>query len=146
MDLRFAYPPQLIIVDGGKPQVNAAATVLQGRDIFLCGLAKRFEEVWLPYAKDPIIFPRNSEALYLFQRIRDEAHRFAVSYHTKIRSKRVKRSELEQIVGIGPDTRKKLIKHFGSLNELRQASVDQISPIVGPSKAKKVYQGLHNKL
>jgi len=129
--VKFAYPPQLIIVDGGKPQVNAAAEVLEGRDIFLCGLAKRFEEVWLPNAKDPIIFPRNSEALYLFQRIRDEAHRFANTYHRSKRSKEGLASILEEIDGLGAVRRKTLIDHFGSVAKIRAAGVDEIAALTG---------------
>jgi excinuclease ABC subunit C len=129
--VKFAYPPQLIIVDGGKPQVNAAAEVLEGRDIFLCGLAKRFEEVWLPHAKEPIIFPRNSEALYLFQRIRDEAHRFANTYHRSKRSKEGLASLLEEIDGLGAVRRKTLIDHFGSVARIRSATVEEISALPG---------------
>lgn len=129
--VKFAYPPQLIIVDGGKPQVNAAAEVLEGRDIFLCGLAKRFEEVWLPHAKEPIIFPRNSEALYLFQRIRDEAHRFANTYHRSKRSKEGLTSLLEEIDGLGAVRRKTLIDHFGSVARIRSATIEEISALPG---------------
>lgn len=129
--VKFAYPPQLIIVDGGKPQVNAAAEVLEGRDIFLCGLAKRLEEVWLPHATEPIIFPRNSEALYLFQRIRDEAHRFANTYHRSKRSKEGLASILEEIDGLGSVRRKTLIDHFGSVAKIRAARVDEIAALPG---------------
>ena len=142
--VKFAYPPQLIIVDGGKPQVNAAAEVLQGRDIFLCGLAKRLEEVWLPHAKEPIIFPRNSEALFLFQRIRDEAHRFANTYHRSKRSKEGLASLLEDIDGLGAIRRKTLIDHFGSVAKIRSAPVDEISglPGIGPKIAAHISQAL----
>ena len=142
--MRFAYPPQLIIVDGGKPQVNAAASVLQGRDIFICGLAKRFEEVWLPHSKDPIIFPRNSEALYLFQRIRDEAHRFANTYHRSKRSKEGLASLLDGIDGLGSVRRKSLIDHFGSVAKLRGASVEEIAglPGIGRKIAEHILESL----
>ena len=142
--VKFAYPPQLIIVDGGKPQVNAAAEVLQGRDIFLCGLAKRLEEVWLPHAKEPIIFPRNSEALYLFQRIRDEAHRFANTYHRSKRSKEGLTSLLEDIDGLGALRRKTLIDHFGSVAKIRGAAVSEIAalPGIGPKIAAHVVDSL----
>jgi excinuclease ABC subunit C len=142
--LKFSYPPQLIIVDGGKPQVNAAAEVLDGRDIFLCGLAKRLEEVWLPQAKEPIIFPRNSEALYLFQRIRDEAHRFANTYHRSKRSKEGLASLLEEIDGLGAVRRKSLIEHFGSVAKIRGASVAEISevPGIGPKIAEHIAASL----
>ena len=129
--VKFAYPPQLIIVDGGKPQVNAAAEVLEGRDIFLCGLAKRFEEIWLPHAKEPIVLPRNSEALYLFQRIRDEAHRFANSYHRSKRSKEGLASLLEDIDGLGAVRRKTLIDHFGSVAKIRGAQPEEIAALPG---------------
>ncbi len=129
--VKFAYPPQLIIVDGGKPQVNAAAEVLEGRDIFLCGLAKRFEEIWLPYAKEPIILARNSEALYLFQRIRDEAHRFANTYHRSKRSKEGLASLLEDIDGLGGIRRKTLIDHFGSVAKIRGARPEEIAALPG---------------
>lgn len=129
--VKFAYPPQLIIVDGGKPQVNAAAEVLEGRDIFLCGLAKRFEEIWLPYAKEPIILARNSEALYLFQRIRDEAHRFANTYHRSKRSKEGLASLLEDIDGLGAIRRKTLIDHFGSVAKIRGARPEEIAALPG---------------
>lgn len=142
--VKFAYPPQLIIVDGGKPQVNAAAEVLEGRDIFLCGLAKRFEEVWLPHAKEPIIFPRNSEALYLFQRIRDEAHRFANTYHRSKRSKEGLASLLEEIDGLGSVRRKTLIDHFGSVAKIRGAALEEIAALtgIGPKIAAHVKEAL----
>lgn len=142
--VKFAYPPQLIIVDGGKPQVNAAAEVLEGRDIFLCGLAKRFEEVWLPHAKEPIIFPRNSEALYLFQRIRDEAHRFANTYHRSKRSKEGLASLLEEIDGLGSVRRKTLIDHFGSVAKIRGATLEEIAALtgIGPKIAAHVNEAL----
>lgn len=142
--VKFAYPPQLIIVDGGKPQVNAAAEVLEGRDIFLCGLAKRLEEVWLPQNNVPIIFPRNSEALYLFQRIRDEAHRFANTYHRSKRSKEGLASVLEEIDGLGAVRRKTLIDHFGSVAKIRAASIDEIAALsgIGPKIAAHISQAL----
>lgn len=142
--VKFAYPPQLIIVDGGKPQVNAAAEILEGRDIFLCGLAKRLEEVWLPHNNVPIIFPRNSEALYLFQRIRDEAHRFANTYHRSKRSKEGLASVLEEIDGLGAVRRKILIDHFGSVAKIRAASVDEIAALsgIGPKIAAHIAQAL----
>lgn len=142
--LKFSYPPQLIIVDGGKPQVNAAAEILEGRDIFLCGLAKRLEEVWLPHAKEPIVFPRNSEALYLFQRIRDEAHRFANTYHRSKRSKEGLASLLEEIDGLGAVRRKALIERFGSVAKIRSASLEEIAalPGIGPKIAAHVTRAL----
>jgi excinuclease ABC subunit C len=145
--VKFAYPPQLIIVDGGKPQVNAAAEVLEGREIFLCGLAKRFEEVWLPHAKEPIILPRNSEALYLFQRIRDEAHRFANTYHRSKRSKEGLSSLLEEIDGLGSVRRKTLINHFGSVAKIRSAPAEEIAalPGIGPKIADHILHALRSE-
>lgn len=149
--------PDLIIVDGGKGQLSSAKKALEALsvNIPIVGLAKRYETIVMHRAdfklkpelkKDGdyylLNFENDSALLHLLQRIRDEAHRFAVSYHTKVRSKRVNQSELEKIDGIGPDTRKKLIRHFGSLDGVRQASIDQLGDLVGPSKAKKVFQGL----
>lgn len=137
---KFAYKPQLIIVDGGKPQVSAAAKALTGFDITFCGIAKRLEEVWLPNQKDPIIFPRNSEAMYLIQRIRDEAHRFAITYHRSKRSKAMLESTLEDIPGLGQARARSLITHFGSVTKLRGASEEQIAqlPGIGSKLAKTI--------
>jgi excinuclease ABC subunit C len=121
---KFAYPPALIVVDGGKPQVSAAQRALSElgiTDIALCGLAKRLEEVWLPNNADPLIFPRNSEGLYLLQRIRDEAHRFAITFHRSRRSKVMLESLLVKIPGIGSAGRTSLLERFGSVTELRNA-------------------------
>jgi excinuclease ABC subunit C len=115
---RFAYPPQLVVVDGGQPQVNAAAAVLADLgivDVALCGLAKRLEEVWLPGDDFPVILPRASEGLYLLQRLRDEAHRFAIAFHRQRRSKRMTTSSLDDVPGLGDVRRKALLRHFGSL-------------------------------
>ncbi len=131
---RFAYPPQLLVVDGGAPQVNAAAAVLADlgiADITVAGLAKRLEEVWLPGQDDPVIFPRTSEALYLLQRLRDEAHRFAITYHRSKRSKSMTTSALDGIPGLGEVRRKALIKHFGSVAKLRAASAEDIATVPG---------------
>jgi excinuclease ABC subunit C len=145
---RFAYPPQLLVVDGGAPQVNAAAAVFADlgiADIAVCGLAKRLEEVWLPGQDDPVIFPRTSEALYLLQRLRDEAHRFAITYHRSKRSKSMIVSALDGIPGLGRTRRTALVKHFGSVAALRRAGTDQIAevPGVGPSTAAAVHAALH---
>lgn len=141
---KFAYKPQLIIVDGGKPQVSAAARALAGFDITFCGIAKRLEEVWLPNQKDPIIFPRNSEAMYLIQRIRDEAHRFAITYHRSKRSKAMLESTLEDIPGLGQARARSLITHFGSVTKLRGASEEQIAqlPGIGSKLAKTIAEYL----
>ena len=139
---KFSYKPQLIIVDGGKPQVSAAARALEGFDIAFCGIAKRLEEVWLPNQKDPIIFPRNSEAMYLVQRIRDEAHRFAITYHRSKRSKAMLESTLEDIPGLGQVRARSLITHFGSVTKLKMATEEQIAQLPGiGSKLAKVIVG-----
>ncbi len=131
---RFAYPPNLFVVDGGVPQVNAAQTVLDElgvTDVAVIGLAKRLEEVWVPGEPDPVILPRNSEGLYLLQRVRDEAHRFAISYHRSKRSKRMTASALDTVPGLGEARRKALVTHFGSVARLRQASVTEITAVPG---------------
>ena len=131
---RFAYPPQLLVVDGGAPQVNAAATQLAELgivDVTICGLAKRLEEVWVPAQDDPIIFPRSSEALYLLQRLRDEAHRFAITYHRSKRSKSMTVSALDMVPGLGDTRRKALVRHFGSVAALRRAGVEEIVQVPG---------------
>ena len=131
---RFAYPPQLVVVDGGQPQVNAVAAVLSDlgiTDVALCGLAKRLEEVWLPGDDFPVILPRTSEALYLLQRVRDEAHRFAITFHRQRRSKRMTASALDSVAGLGETRRKALLRHFGSLKRLGQATPEEITEIPG---------------
>ena len=131
---KFAYPPNLYVVDGGAPQVNAAARVLHElgvADVAVIGLAKRLEEVWVPAEPDPVILPRNSEGLYLLQRVRDEAHRFAISYHRSKRSKRMTESALDTVPGLGETRRKALVTHFGSVARIRQASVEEITAVPG---------------
>jgi excinuclease ABC subunit C len=131
---RFAYPPQLVVVDGGQPQVNAAAAVLADlgiTDVALCGLAKRLEEVWLPGEDFPVILPRTSEALYLLQRVRDEAHRFAITFHRQRRSKRMTASGLDSVPGLGETRRKALLRHFGSVKRLGQATPEEIAEVPG---------------
>ncbi|MFI7543286.1 excinuclease ABC subunit UvrC, partial [Actinoplanes sp. NPDC049599] len=131
---RFAYPPNLVVVDGGQPQVNAVAAVLSDlgiTDVALCGLAKRLEEVWLPGEDFPVILPRTSEALYLLQRVRDEAHRFAITFHRQRRSKRMTASALDNIPGLGETRRKALLRHFGSLKRLGQATPEEIAEVPG---------------
>ena len=144
---RFAYPPNLFVVDGGAPQVNAAAAVLEDlgvTDVAVIGLAKRLEEVWVPSEPDPVIMPRNSDGLYLLQRVRDEAHRFAISYHRSKRSKRMTASALDSVRGLGEHRRKALVTHFGSLARLRQASVEEITavPGIGVATAAAVLEAL----
>ena len=135
---RFAYPPNLYVVDGGAAQVNAAQAVLDELgvgDVAVIGLAKRLEEVWVPAEPDPVILPRQSEGLYLLQRVRDEAHRFAISYHRSKRSKRMTASALDTVRGLGESRRKALVSHFGSLARLRQASVEEITAVPGIGRA-----------
>ena len=144
---RFAYPPNLFVVDGGAPQVNAAAAVLDElgvTDVAVIGLAKRLEEVWVPSEPDPVIMPRNSEGLYLLQRVRDEAHRFAITYHRSKRSKRMTASALDTVRGLGEHRRKALVSHFGSVARLRQASIEEITsvPGIGVTTAKAVLEAL----
>ncbi|MFG2106685.1 excinuclease ABC subunit UvrC [Micromonospora chersina] len=134
---KFAYPPQLVVVDGGPPQVAAAAQALAELgidDVALCGLAKRLEEVWLPDDEFPVILPRTSEALYLLQRVRDEAHRFAITFHRQRRSKRMTESALDNIPGLGEVRRKALMRHFGSLKRLSAATVEEITEVPGVGK------------
>ncbi len=131
---RFAYPPNLLVVDGGAPQVAAAGDALAAlgiTDVALAGLAKRLEEVWLPGEADPLILPRTSEALYLLQRVRDEAHRFAISYHRQKRSKRMTTSALDTVNGLGETRRAALLEHFGSVRRLREASIEEIIEVPG---------------
>jgi excinuclease ABC subunit C len=137
---RFAYPPSLVVVDGGLPQVNAAQAVLDElgiEEVALVGLAKRLEEVWLPGLDHPVILPRTSEGLYLLQRLRDEAHRFAITFHRQRRSKAMTTSQLDGIPGLGASRQKALLRHFGSVKRLRQAEAADIMtvPGIGPSLA-----------
>jgi excinuclease ABC subunit C len=131
---RFAYPPQLVVVDGGRPQVAAAQRALDELgidDIAVCGLAKRLEEVWLPGEDDPVVLPRTSEGLYLLQRVRDEAHRFAITYQRAKRAKRFRSGPLDDVPGLGESRKQALIKHFGSVKKLRSATIDQICEVPG---------------
>jgi excinuclease ABC subunit C len=147
---KFAYTPSLVVVDGGPPQVAAAAKAmdeLEISDVALCGLAKRLEEVWLPDADEPVILPRTSEGLYLLQRLRDEAHRFAITHHRTRRSKSMVESLLDQVPGLGEVRRKALITYFGSLKKLRAASVEEIAavPGFGPKLAAAIKEALDAK-
>ena len=131
---KFAYPPQLVVVDGGQPQVAAARRALEELgidDVAVCGLAKRLEEVWVPGEDDPVILPRTSEGLYLLQRVRDEAHRFAIAYQRTKRSKSMKAGALDTVPGLGETRRQALLKHFGSLKRLRAATVEEICEVPG---------------
>jgi len=141
---KFAYPPQLIVVDGGAPQVAAAAKALAElgiSDIFICGLAKRLEEVWLVDSKEPVIFPRHSEGLYLLQRIRDEAHRFAITFHRSKRSKVMLESLLDDIPKLGEARRAALLEQFGSVTAIRKASIPELAAIpgIGPNIAESIF-------
>jgi len=137
---KFAYPPNLVVVDGGPLQADAAARALAELgidDVAVCGLAKRLEEVWPPGEEYPVILPRSSEGLYLLQRVRDEAHRFAITYHRQKRGKAATASALDDVPGLGPARRKALLKHFGSVRKLSSASIVQIAavPGIGPRLA-----------
>ena len=147
---KFAYPPQLIVVDGGAPQVAAASKALAElgiSDIFICGLAKRLEEVWLVDSKEPVIFPRHSEGLYLLQRIRDEAHRFAITFHRSKRSKVMLESLLDDIPKLGEARRTALLAQFGSVSAIRKASVIELAAIpgIGPNIAESIFTYLSNE-
>ncbi len=144
---KFAYVPGLVVVDGGPPQVAAAQRALDELgidDIPVCGLAKRLEEVWLPGQEDPVILPRTSEGLYLLQRIRDEAHRFAITHHRSRRSKTMVESVLDDVPGLGEVRRKSLLRRFGSLRKLRAATVEEIAevPGIGPRTAEAIRAAL----
>ncbi|MFB7510063.1 excinuclease ABC subunit UvrC, partial [Streptomyces broussonetiae] len=131
---KFAYPPQLVVVDGGQPQVAAARRALDELgidDIAVCGLAKRLEEVWVPGEDDPVVLPRTSEGLYLLQRVRDEAHRFAITYQRTKRAKRFRAGPLDDVPGLGDTRKQALIKHFGSVKKLRSATIEQIQEVPG---------------
>lgn len=143
---RFSYPPQLLLVDGGKPQVEAAARALRDSghtEIGLCGIAKRLEEVWLPGEDFPVILPRTSEALYLLQRLRDEAHRFAIVHQRKRRRRDIS-TVLEEVPGLGASRIKTLLKHFGSVAALKAATPDQIQEVqgIGPALAQSIHSHL----
>jgi excinuclease ABC subunit C len=145
---KFAYPPNLVVVDGGPAQVAAAKRALDELgidDVSVCGLAKRLEEVWLPGEDGPVIMPRTSEGLYLLQRVRDEAHRFAITYHRKKRSAALTTSELDGVPGLGPARKATLLRHFGSVRRIAGASVAEIAdlPGFGPRIAETVAAALH---
>ena len=144
---KFSYAPGLLVIDGGPPQVAAAQRALDELgidDVPICGLAKRLEEVWLPDEEDPVILPRSSEGLYLLQRIRDEAHRFAITHHRSRRSRTMVESALDDVPGLGEVRRKTLLKHFGSLKKLRAATVEEIAevPGIGPRTAEAIAEAV----
>jgi excinuclease ABC subunit C len=145
---KFSYPPNLLVIDGGPAQVAAAVRALDELgvvDVAVCGLAKRLEEVWLPGEDGPVILPRSSEGLYLLQRVRDEAHRFAITYHRSKRAAALTASELDGVPGLGPARRATLLRRFGSVRKLRAASVAEIAavPGLGRQTAEAVYRALH---
>jgi excinuclease ABC subunit C len=147
---KFSYPPNLLVIDGGPAQVAAAVRALDELgvvDVAVCGLAKRLEEVWLPGEDEPVILPRSSEGLYLLQRVRDEAHRFAITYHRAKRAAALTSSELDAVPGLGPARRATLLKQFGSLRKLVAASVQEIAetPGFGQITAEAVYAALHQQ-
>jgi excinuclease ABC subunit C len=142
---RFSYPPGLVLIDGGAGQLGRAVKVLDELelDIPVIGLAKKMEEVYLPGRPEPIQIPRDAEALYLLQQVRDEAHRFAVTYHRQLRSKSMVDSVLDEVPGIGPRRKKELLKHFGSLKRIRSASQQELSAVVPGHVASDLYAALH---
>ena len=143
---KFAYPPALIVVDGGRGQLGVATRVLQetGRDVAAIGLAKRLEEVYLPGQPEPLRIPRGSEALFVLQHMRDEDHRFAVTYNRKKRARRALASPLDEVSGIGPTRKRALLRRFGSLARLRRATEGEIrqTPGIGPEMARTIHEHL----
>ena len=147
---RFAYPPNLLVIDGGKGQLGVAVRVLEDlglEDISVVGLAKRFEEVYRPGESDPVRIPRDSPALYLLQHVRDEAHRFAITYHRTLRDKSMTKSVLDDVPGLGPTRRTKLIKHFGSVKKLREQDTDALLALtwLPDAVARDLYATLHGE-
>ena len=142
---RFSYPPSLVVIDGGKGQLGRAVSVLDelGLEIPVIGLAKKLEEVFVPGESEPIIIDRGEESLYLLQRVRDEAHRFAVTYHRKLRDRSMVDSILDDVPGIGPGRKKALIRAFGSVKKMRDADVDALALIVPDTVAKDLFEALH---
>jgi excinuclease ABC subunit C len=149
---KFQYPPQLLMVDGGKGQLSVAVRVLDelglSDEIPVCALAKRFEQVYVPGRDDPITIPRRSEALYLLQRLRDESHRFAITYHRQLRKKRMTKSVLDDIPGLGPTRKKRLVKELGGVTAVRRAELEELQQLswLPDAVAEAVYakaRGLH---
>ena len=146
---RFSYPPNLLLIDGGKGQLGVATRVLEElglEDISVASLAKKFEEVYLPGRSEPLRIPRDSEALYLLQQVRDEAHRFAITYHRQLRGRRMTRSALDDVAGLGPTRRARLLKEFGSVKKLRALTEEELValPWLPDAVARATYAGLHS--
>jgi len=145
---KFAYPPQLLLVDGGKGQLNVAVGVVEelglASEIPVASLAKQFEEVFVPGQADPIRIPRQSEALYLLQQVRDEAHRFAITYHRQLRGKRMTTSALDDVPGLGPTRRKRLVKELGGVRAVKDAPLDTLRAL--PWLPDKVADALHARI
>jgi excinuclease ABC subunit C len=143
---KFSYPPSLVVIDGGAGQLGRAVKVLDDLelDIPVIGLAKKMEEVYMPGRPEPIQIPRDADALYLLQQVRDEAHRFANTYHQQLRSKSMVDSVLDEIPGVGPKRKKDLLKHFGSLKRLRAASEEDLTEVVPGPVASDLYAALHS--
>ncbi|MGW8651145.1 helix-hairpin-helix domain-containing protein, partial [Nocardia salmonicida] len=144
-----SHPPTPSFVEGGPPRSPSAAEVLDElgiTDVAVIGLAKRLEEVWVPGEADPVIMPRNSEALFLLQRVRDEAHRFAITFHRSKRSRRMTASALDSVPGLGETRRTALVTHFGSVARIKDATVEEITsvPGIGVSTAKAVLAALNS--
>jgi excinuclease ABC subunit C len=145
---RFSYPPNLLLVDGGKGQLGVAVRVLEElglEEISVASLAKRFEEVYVPDRAEPVQIPRDSEALYLLQQVRDEAHRFAITYHRQLRQKKMTRSVLDDVPGLGPGRRARLLKEFGSVKRLREQSEEHLLalPWLPDAVGRELYRHLH---
>jgi excinuclease ABC subunit C len=142
---KFSYAPSLVLIDGGIGQLGRAVKVLEelGLDIPVAGLAKRMEEVYMPGQPDPIRIPRDEEALYLLQQVRDEAHRFAITYHRNLRSKRMVDSVLDEIEGIGPTRKRALLNRFGSLKRMREAGEEDLAAVLPEAVAAKLHAVLH---
>jgi excinuclease ABC subunit C len=142
---KFSYPPSLIVIDGGPGQLGRAVRVLDELDLEIpvVGLAKRMEEVYLPGNPDPVRIARDAEALYLLQQVRDEAHRFAITYHRQLRSKSMVDSMLDEVTGVGPKRKRDLIREFGSLKRIREASKQELAQVVPEAVASELYAVLH---
>jgi len=142
----FAYPPHLLLVDGGKGQLSAAVKVLEDLGLAdripVASIAKKFEEIYVPGESNPVEIPRDSEALYLLQRIRDESHRFAVTYHRSLRTKELKKSILDDISGLGPVRKQKILNHFGTIGEIRKATLQDFTvlPWLPDNVAEAIYE------